>query len=212
MAQYKTGKVSITHGSTAVVGYSTTWDDDGITPGWIFTVKGESNIYWIDSVDSNTEITLSQNYYNPNGVDLYNASYSIVQDYTTNYEWPKIANTDYNWVNVIRHALLNIDKDMGSGERSTITFDSPSQGTTSSYYMLPGGVLTQYYLPNSAIPAEEGVLYYDTYNHYMIYLSSGMTSGGTTDDTDYLPVWVRNWRKFTTKGAIVLQDISLLNE
>jgi len=198
MSQYKTGKVSISHGSTTVTGYNTTWDTDGITSGWIFTVKGERNIYWIDTVTDDNTLTLSQNYYNPNGNNLYNASYAIVQDYTTNYEWPKIANTDYNWVNIIRNALFKIDNDMGAGTRSTVTFSTPSQGTSGSYYPTSGSpATTTYYLPDSSILAEEGVLYYDTHKDGFIYLSGGMTSGGTTSGADFLPVWVPAWRKIT---------------
>jgi len=196
MSQYKTGKVSIEHGSAAVVGYNTTWDDDGITSGWIFMIKGEANIYWIDSVTDNTNIVLSQNYYNPRGVNLTSVAYAIVQDYTTNYSWPKIANSDYNWVNILRNDLLSIETDMAAGSRSTVTFDSPSQGTSGAYYV--SGAPTTYYLPDTSIPAEEGVLYYDTYKKAFIYLTEGMTSGGNVSGADYLPIWVPNWREITT--------------
>lgn len=200
MTQYKTGRVSITHGSTSVVGYGTSWLTASITAGDIFTVKGEPNIYWIDSVDDNISITLSQNYYSLTGSNLHNAEYAIVQDYTTNYTWPKIANSDYNWTHIIRNAILSIEKDMAAGLRKTVTFDSPSQGVSGSYYpgAPSGGVAVTYYLPDTSIPAEEGVLYYDSHKNYMIYLASGMASGGDTSGSDYLPTWVPNWRKFIT--------------
>jgi len=203
MAQYQTGKVNVIHGSPTVTGIGTTWVTDGISSGWIFMIKSETNIYWIDSVDTENTITLSQNYYNLNGENLYHTNYAIVQDYTTNYEWPKIANADYNWVNVLRQAILNIELDMAAGERSTITFSSPTQGRSGSYYKYTGtppsgAYIDTYYLPDSSILAEEGVLYYDSYRQEMIYLSNGMVSGGTTSGSDYTPVTFKQWKKFTT--------------
>lgn len=198
MAQYKTGRVSINHGSTSVIGHGTSWVADGISSDWILTIKGDRNIYWISSVDDEDEITLSQNYYNLGGENLYHSEYAIVQDYTTNYEWPKIAKTDYNWVNILRRTMIEIEQDMAAGQRSTVTFSSPSQGTSGQYYSFTSGANVTYYLPDSSIPAQEGVLYYDTYREEFIYLAGGMVSGGDTSGSDYLPIWVPNWRKFKT--------------
>ncbi|MBI3582367.1 MAG: hypothetical protein HY096_00270 [Nitrospinae bacterium] len=60
-AGYNTGTVSVTNGSAVVTGSGTTWSDN-IKKGDRFMVTGNSNKYYILSVDSNTQITLTANY------------------------------------------------------------------------------------------------------------------------------------------------------
>lgn len=69
---YTTGTVSITTATTNLVGTGTTWTDSGIVAGQLVQLSG--TWYSIDTVNSNTSITLLQTY---TGGTLTNQAYTI---------------------------------------------------------------------------------------------------------------------------------------
>ncbi|MHA2064689.1 MAG: hypothetical protein ACXABY_09975, partial [Candidatus Thorarchaeota archaeon] len=64
--QYRTGTVTVTNGSAVVTGSGTSWLSANIAENSIFCLKGneEDPTYWyyVDSVDNDTQITLSGGY------------------------------------------------------------------------------------------------------------------------------------------------------
>jgi hypothetical protein len=163
MGQYQTGTVTISHNSPTVTGNNTTWVTDGIQAGWIFTIKGENNIYWISSVDDETQITLAQNYLNPDAEDIYKATYAIVQDYTDNYEWPKLSTGDYNWTEILRRSMHEIDKDFYTRYSKSIIFGVTPSG---EFVSLSGQSI---YVPHSSVVPRKGKMFYDDYHKAFLY-------------------------------------------
>lgn len=66
LAWYSTGTVTLTQGSTAVIGVGTNWVNAGLKVGDIFTID-RVTLYMIASVNSNTSITLAQAYTGASG-------------------------------------------------------------------------------------------------------------------------------------------------
>lgn len=78
---YSTGTVSVTSGSATVTGSGTTWSTN-LAAGEFFRVANHAKEYLIESVDSNTQITLAANYTGASGAGL---SYLAGKDATESY-------------------------------------------------------------------------------------------------------------------------------
>lgn len=191
MGQYRTGTVSIDHNSTTVTGKGTTWVTDGSWNGYIFQVRGDQNIYWISSVSSTTELTLTQAYLNENAENINAEEYLIVQDYTTNYEWPSISTGDVSWPRILRRALQEIDRSFLERYISSMTFEAIPSGTMVS----TSGA--SHYQVNSLITPRVGKLYYDVGYKTFLYYNGTMASGVTVHEGTGVSaaVWYPQWRK-----------------
>jgi len=190
MAQYKTGTVSITHNSAIVTGRNTTWVTDNIQPGWIFKIQRENNFYWIDSVDTETQITLQQNYLNSSGDNVSKVNYAIVQDYTINYEYPKISNGDYDWPVILRHVINKIDNDAYIRTADHIIFDKIPSG---SLVPVSGGDI---YRCHEMIHPERGKLFFDEYYNNFVYFTGEVVSAAPVVEGDP-PIWYPRLRGVT---------------
>ncbi len=81
---YNTGTVSATNGSATITGSGTTWSSNVIS-GWVIGIgTNPTKFYTISSVDSDTQITISENY---EGSDTTGASYIIASlvEFPTQY-------------------------------------------------------------------------------------------------------------------------------
>ena len=76
---YRDGTVTLTKGSSSVVGVNTYWLTAGLNPGDIFKVDGVD--YEIVSITDNTHLTLAGNYAGTTGSDK---AYAIVRNFTAN--------------------------------------------------------------------------------------------------------------------------------
>lgn len=82
MAWYKSGTITVKKNSTMITGANTQWADakKGVGPGQMLFIPGSGSVelYEIDSVDSNTQITLSTPYL---GADKTQSAYAIITTY-----------------------------------------------------------------------------------------------------------------------------------
>lgn len=76
---YRDGTVTLTKGSSSVVGVNTYWLTAGLNPGDIFKVDGVD--YEIVSITDDTHLTLAGNYAGTTGSDK---AYAIVRNFTAN--------------------------------------------------------------------------------------------------------------------------------
>ncbi len=74
---YETGTVTVTKNSTAVTGVGTNWKSIGIKTGDIFTMD-RTTLYMVQSVNSDTSITLKQAYAGTSGSTL---NYYIIRNF-----------------------------------------------------------------------------------------------------------------------------------
>ena len=82
LAWYSTGTVTLTQGSTNVVGVSTNWKSVGLKTGDIFTVD-RSVFYEIATVNSDTSITLRQAYAGSSGNTI---NYYVIRNFASTME------------------------------------------------------------------------------------------------------------------------------
>ena len=61
MSQYLAGTANVTNGSATVTGTNTLWLAN-VTAGDSFTVAGDGVMYYVASVDTDTQVTLSAPY------------------------------------------------------------------------------------------------------------------------------------------------------
>lgn len=109
---YSTGSVAVTNGSPTVTGSGTTWKTGSlVNVNDLFTVTSGSNsgIYYIvQSVDSDTQITLSANY---TGATLSALSYFISQSFTSR-GYPRVQKGDIDWEAQLQDLADKINADM----------------------------------------------------------------------------------------------------
>lgn len=77
LAWYSTGTVTLTQGSTAVIGVGTNWVNAGLKVGDIFTIDRVTS-YMIASVNTNTSITLAQAYAGTSGNTM---NYYVIRNF-----------------------------------------------------------------------------------------------------------------------------------
>ena len=90
MPWYKTGTVTVTNGSTEVVGSGTTWGDGTITPGDSFSLVDSSGaavepFYEVASVTDDTHLTLSTAYGGTTASGAKYALWNLAAEHTTPY-------------------------------------------------------------------------------------------------------------------------------
>ena len=109
--KYNTGTVAVTNGSPAVTGSGTLWvtGPSPIKVGQLFTVAGDGVFYAVGAIASDTSLTLTANYA---GVTNAAAGYTIVQSFTTNYNFPYPDIGDVQTATILKQALNQIDAAM----------------------------------------------------------------------------------------------------
>lgn len=111
MAQYRGGLLSVTFASNIVQGIGTLWVGN-VDPGDMLLITGDTNIYTVDTVDSNTQLTI---------VGAYQASsksgvnYAITRDFTPARGYPIPISGDIEAIRIFGQAIKMIDADMGTG-------------------------------------------------------------------------------------------------
>lgn len=102
MSQYRVGLATVINGSPTITGLGTLWIANA-SAGNLFMIQGETTIYIIDSVDSNTQITLTENYV---GTSSSGKSYAITKELTTNFEWYKTTIGDKDWPTLLTQKFI----------------------------------------------------------------------------------------------------------
>lgn len=90
MPWYKTGTVTVTNGSPAVVGVGTTWGNGAITPGDSFSLVDASGAavsphYEVLTVTDDTHLTLTANYGGTTAAGAKYAIWNLAGEHTTPY-------------------------------------------------------------------------------------------------------------------------------
>ena len=90
MPWYKTGTVTVTNGSPAVVGVGTTWGNGAITPGDSFSLVDASGAavsphYEVLTVTDDTHLTLTANYGGTTAAGAKYALWNLAGQHTTPY-------------------------------------------------------------------------------------------------------------------------------
>jgi len=106
MGQYKTGTASVTNGSAVVTGSGTLWSTY-VSIGDTFKLSGVNALMYIQSVDSDTQITLTTLWA---GSTAANSAYMICSDWTPNFALPEIWAGDKDWPFHLTTALRMIDE------------------------------------------------------------------------------------------------------
>ncbi|MDB4351976.1 hypothetical protein OAA60_00920 [Porticoccaceae bacterium] len=139
MSQVRTGTVDVTNGSQVVTGSGTNW----LTSTKIndlFIIQGESVIYRIASVASDTQISLSSNYV---GTTAAGVAYVIHVDFTSS-GIPLMQDGDIETVSIYNLAVVALEQGLAFGTYYLGAFSvAPTETGT-------GGAIT------------EGMMYFDT--------------------------------------------------
>jgi len=138
--QYQTGTVTVgTVGfETYVYGVSTNWTSlTSFSAGWLFKVQKDPDIYYINSIEDDTTLILSEAYTGAYATGEY---YLIVQDYTPNLGIPLIKQGDVDWPTLLTLAMSKIDAALWRGRCKYLIFEPQDEGD---------------------VPAVEGVFYLD---------------------------------------------------
>ncbi len=106
MAQYKTGTISISTGLAVVTGLNTFWVGN-VLVGDLFKIQGVSPAMEVQSVDSDTQITLTANW---SGSDFVTVEYSITRDFTEFFNLREISRGDVDFAYHITQNLRIIDE------------------------------------------------------------------------------------------------------
>ena len=104
MSQYKTGTATVTNGSATVTGTNTLWLAN-VTSGDSFTVAGDGVMYYVASVDSDTQITLSVAYA---GTTASGAVYAIGTGFTVPDSFPEMSQGDIETATIFTRAMRKI--------------------------------------------------------------------------------------------------------
>jgi len=112
MAQYRTGTVTVTNGSSAVVGLDTAFAGN-VSPGDLFTLPGSGVFYEVATVTDDTNLLLTANYAGPTVAGL---DFIISTGFTPNFSIPEISGGDLNWPDVLTRSLRRIDAVLGDHE------------------------------------------------------------------------------------------------
>lgn len=111
MSQYRGGLLSVTQNSNVVQGIGTEWLTN-VEPGDMLLVTGDTNIYSVSAVASDTQLTI---------VGTYQAStksgvnYAITRDFTPNRNYPIPVGGDIEAIRIFGQTIKMIDADIGSG-------------------------------------------------------------------------------------------------
>ncbi len=106
--QYKVGTVSATSGSQTVTGSGTSWLAN-LSGGDQILIDGDAFAYKIASVDSDTQLTLTENYYQT----VAGVEYVAVTDFTPNLALPKLNQGDLHGADIFTLAIEMLDAAYG---------------------------------------------------------------------------------------------------
>lgn len=104
MAQYSTGTVTTTSGSAVVTGSGTSWLAE-IDADDIFIADGDTSPYFVQSVDSDTQITLTGNH----DTTQSGVTYTLTRDFSTYYGIPLLNNGDIDLDILLNKIVADID-------------------------------------------------------------------------------------------------------
>ena len=104
MSQYKTGTATVTNGSATVTGSGTLWLAN-VTAGDSFTVAGDGVMYYVASVDTDTQVTLSAPYA---GTTASGAVYAIGTGFTVPDSFPEMSQGDIETATIFTRAMRTI--------------------------------------------------------------------------------------------------------
>ena len=139
MSQVRIGTVDVTNGSQVVSGSGTNWLSS-VSANDLFIIQGESVIYRIASVASDTQLSLSSNYV---GVTATALPYVVHIDFTTS-GIPLMQDGDIETVSIYNLAVVSLEQGLSFGTYYLGAFAvAPTETGT-------GGAIT------------EGMMYFDT--------------------------------------------------
>ncbi|NWN92305.1 hypothetical protein HLV39_12465 [Marinobacter adhaerens] len=143
MAQYKTGTVSVNSGSNVVSGAGTAWSGQ-INPGDEFLLVGVPVSYVVASVDSDTQIKLSEAWEGPST----SGAYAITRDFEAVTGAPEMSQGDVETATTFTRAVRTIGKMLGDfsgivGLSSSGIYTSVSEGldgtSSGDYFFVVSG-------------------------------------------------------------------------
>jgi len=120
MSQYSTGLSSVTNGSPTVTGTNTLWLAN-VTAGDSFTVAGDGVMYYVASVDTDTQVTLSAPYA---GTTASGAVYAIGTGFTVPDSFPEMSQGDIETATIFTRAIRKIQQAVSS------KLDASDQGSS----------------------------------------------------------------------------------
>ena len=118
--QYRSGSVTVASGESVVIGQSTAFLSN-VKAGDLFKKIGQSAIYTVGSVDSDTQITLTSKYV---GSGESGVLYTVTKDFTPNMSLPEVGVGDKDWPYLLTNALRLIDTLATTKEVSSVTMIS----------------------------------------------------------------------------------------
>lgn len=132
MSAYSEGTVNLTVGTATVIGNNTSFNTYAAA-NYIFRLANESVFYTIQTVNTATNLTLTSNYSNSsysNGDSLTGLSYSIITDYTANYNLPEMSPNDSGITYIYTKAMRLIDAAISDYALSFIVTKQTSASVT----------------------------------------------------------------------------------
>jgi len=104
MAQYSTGTVATTAASAIVTGTGTSWNTEAAV-GDIFIASGDVVVYFVQSVDSDTQITLTGNH----DTTQSGVTYTLTRDFSTYHNIPLLNSGDIDLGLILNRIVTVID-------------------------------------------------------------------------------------------------------
>lgn len=104
--QYRTGTISLTQGTNTVYGTGTSWLSE-VTKGDGFMVRNGTVMYTVQSVVSDTELTLTTTYTNPS---VTGVEYVIFRDFTSPDGIPELNTGDLESAAIFTRAMRRIQE------------------------------------------------------------------------------------------------------
>jgi len=133
MAQYQVGTVVATNGSQTVTAVDPDAVDPNQGPDWtptyaaqlwlaevtsgdLFYIADDPVAYIVESVGSNTQLTLESAYQGttvvPDGEPLTGADYAIHRDFSTNYSFPLASQGDIGLAVILQQVIIDFDTEL----------------------------------------------------------------------------------------------------
>jgi hypothetical protein len=141
-ADYSTGTVTVTNGSTTVTGAGTLWAANA-DAGMLLQVGGAGPYYVVKSVDSDTQVTLKEAYQGSTGggssYALKRLGVAIVPSSNWPAQWPGTGAAAIAFIAVVGNRLVFSD---GSSRIWFSAVNNPYSFTSTDFHELPGGVKT----------------------------------------------------------------------
>jgi len=179
--------------SRTVTGRGTQWSNGAVIAGNLFNVTGSDAVYQIESVDSDTQITLTRQYA---GVTESGATYAITSEFTPKHRIPYLLPGD-DASAVLPAILRRVDAVIPRGIESpivTIPAYSATQAYTADNIVQAGG---KFYRAKSVVAAGQNPPTSDTDNSHWdeIIIAGAQGDVGTPGDS------IRPWIAFADDTA-----------